>query len=103
MLNPRARLLWLTVEAATMPLPDHPGVRALHGWLDTWRAIGDLETGMARQGYDLQLTRYADPRNFAIAQWVRDEQGVPVFRITHKDIRAASTAATMARQVARDA
>jgi hypothetical protein len=43
-------------------------------------------------------------RDFGIAQWVRDEGSVPVYRITHKDIRAASTAATMARQIgARDA
>jgi hypothetical protein len=43
------------------------------------------------------------PRNFGIAQWTRDEGAVPVYRITHKDIRAASTAATMARQASRDA
>ncbi len=24
----------------------------------SWRGIGDVERGMARQGYDLQLTRY---------------------------------------------
>jgi hypothetical protein len=30
----------------------------LHRWLDTWRGIGDIAAGMARQGYDLQLTRY---------------------------------------------
>ena len=30
----------------------------LHGWLDTWRGIGDVVIGMARQDYDLQLTRY---------------------------------------------
>jgi hypothetical protein len=40
------------------------------------------------------------PRNFGIAHWTRDERGVPVYRITHKDIRAASVAATMARQMA---
>jgi hypothetical protein len=60
MLNRRAQLLWLTVEAATMPLPDHPGVRALHRWLDSWLGIGDVERGMHRQGFDLQLARYAE-------------------------------------------
>lgn len=30
----------------------------LHGWLDTWREIGDVVVGMPRQDYDLQLTRY---------------------------------------------
>ena len=55
----RGRLLLATVSAAVLPVPDEHGVRALHGWLGTWRGIGDLEAGMARQGYDLQLTRYA--------------------------------------------
>jgi hypothetical protein len=59
-LDRRGRLLWVTVEAATMPLPDEPAVRALHGWLDTWRGIGDVEAGMRRYDYDLQLTRYGD-------------------------------------------
>ena len=31
---------------------------ALRSWLNSWRGIGDVERGMARQGYDLQLTRY---------------------------------------------
>jgi hypothetical protein len=30
----------------------------LHGWLDTWRGIGDIIVRMARQDYDIQLTRY---------------------------------------------
>jgi hypothetical protein len=60
MLDRRGRLLFATVSAAVLPpLPDEPAVRALHGWLDTWRGIGDLEAGMARRGYDLQLTPYA--------------------------------------------
>ena len=31
---------------------------ALRSWLDSWRGIGDVERGMACQGFDLQLTRY---------------------------------------------
>ena len=27
-------------------------------WLDSWSGIGHVTVGMARQGYDLQLTRY---------------------------------------------
>jgi hypothetical protein len=57
-LNRRGRLLLVTVGAALLPLRDEPAVRALHGRLDTWRGIGDLEAGMAREGYDLQLTRF---------------------------------------------
>ena len=35
-----------------------PVLHALHRWLDSWRGIGQISVGMARQGYDLQLTRY---------------------------------------------
>ena len=59
MLDRRGRFLLVTVGAALLPLPDEPAVRALHGWLDTWRGIGDVEAGMAPLGYDPQLTRYA--------------------------------------------
>ena len=41
----------------SMPFYD----RALHArrtWLDSWSGIGRVAVGMARQGYDLQLTRY---------------------------------------------
>jgi hypothetical protein len=46
---------------------DSPGVGcrrttvALHAvrtWLDSWSGIGHIAVGMARQDYDLQLTRY---------------------------------------------
>jgi hypothetical protein len=30
---------------------------ALRTWLDSWSGIGRIAVGMARQGYDLQLTR----------------------------------------------
>jgi hypothetical protein len=33
---------------------------ALRGWLSSWRGIGLVAAGMARQGFDLSLTRYAD-------------------------------------------
>src|SRR2546426_5340305 len=33
---------------------------ALRTWLDSWSGIGHVAVGMARQGYDLQLTRYDD-------------------------------------------
>jgi hypothetical protein len=31
---------------------------ALRSWLDSWSGIGHVAVSMARQGYDLQLTRY---------------------------------------------
>ncbi len=37
-----------------------PVLDVLHEWLDSWSGIGVIERGMARQGYDLQLTRYAN-------------------------------------------
>ena len=40
--------------------PDHSALQTLHGWLSTWRGIGLIAAGMARQGYDLSLTRYAE-------------------------------------------
>ena len=38
--------------------PSAPELMLVHRWLDTWRGIGDIVVGMARQDYDLQLTRY---------------------------------------------
>ena len=51
------RLLLVTPEAARVEA-DLPMLGALRSWLNSWRSIGDVERGMARQGYDLQLTRY---------------------------------------------
>ena len=51
------RLLLVTLEAARVNA-DLPVLGALRSWLNSWRGIGDVERGMARQGYDLQLTRY---------------------------------------------
>jgi hypothetical protein len=31
---------------------------ALRSWLDSWSGMGHVTVGMARQGYDLQLSRY---------------------------------------------
>jgi hypothetical protein len=51
------RLLPVTLEAARVDA-DAPVLGALRLWLNSWRGIGDVERGMAHQGYDLQLTRY---------------------------------------------
>jgi hypothetical protein len=51
------RLLLVTLEAARVDA-DLPVLGALRSWLNSWRGIGDVERGMARQGFDLQLTRY---------------------------------------------
>jgi hypothetical protein len=38
--------------------PTEPELHLLHGWLDSWRGVGDIVVGMARQEYDLELRRY---------------------------------------------
>ena len=49
------RLLFVTLEAARVEA-DLPVLGTLRSWLNSWRGIGDVERGMARQGFDLQLT-----------------------------------------------
>ena len=38
--------------------PRAPELRLLHSCFDTWRGIGDVVAGMARQDFDLELRRY---------------------------------------------
>jgi hypothetical protein len=55
----RGRLLVAALGFAGLPRPSYDrALWALRFWLDSWRGIGDVERGMAHQGYDLQLTRY---------------------------------------------
>ncbi|PYN09129.1 MAG: hypothetical protein DME06_15600, partial [Candidatus Rokuibacteriota bacterium] len=37
---------------------DAPELSLVRAWLGTWSGIGLVAAGMARQGYDLSLTRY---------------------------------------------
>jgi hypothetical protein len=49
------------LTALTFPYPaghEPPLIAALRQWLGGWPGIGRITTGMARQQYDLQLTRY---------------------------------------------
>ena len=36
--------------------PREPEMQLLHRWLDCWRGVGDVVTGMNRQGYWLHLS-----------------------------------------------
>jgi hypothetical protein len=46
---------------AGCPMPSYDrALHALRSWLDSWSGIGHVVVGMARQGFDLQLTRYDD-------------------------------------------
>jgi len=47
-----AALSFLSLE------PRERELRILHDCFDTWRGIGDVVAGMARQEYDLELRRY---------------------------------------------
>jgi hypothetical protein len=52
--------MFVTLSAVRLERCLSPVLGALHDCLDSWSGIGVLERGMARQGYDLQLTRYAN-------------------------------------------
>jgi hypothetical protein len=54
----RAALGFVRLDAQTEAMP--PALLALHRWLDSLAGIGLIERGMARQGYDLSITRYAN-------------------------------------------
>ena len=50
-------LLLVTLGAARVDA-DLAVLGALRSWPHWWRGIGDVERGVERQGFDLQLTRY---------------------------------------------
>jgi hypothetical protein len=55
----RGRLLVAALGFAGCAMPSYDcALHTLRTWLDSWAGIGRIAAGMARQGYDLQLTRY---------------------------------------------
>jgi hypothetical protein len=55
----RGRLLRAALGFAGLPRPSYDrALWALRTWLDSWAGIGLIAVGMARQGYDLQLSQY---------------------------------------------
>ena len=59
MSDPRGQLLRAARGFAGCSLSSYDrALHALRSWLDSWSGIGHVSVGMARQGYDLQLTRY---------------------------------------------
>ena len=52
-------LLTTALVGALLPA-DVPEGHAMRPWLSSWTGIGHVTMGMARQDYDLQLTRYGD-------------------------------------------
>jgi hypothetical protein len=68
MLDQRGRLLRAAVGFAGCSMPSYDrALYALRTWLDSWSGIGHVTVGMARQGYDLQLTRY-DEKGWRVVQ-----------------------------------
>jgi hypothetical protein len=60
-LDQRGRVLVAALGFAGCPMPSYDrALWALRSWLDSWAGIGRIAVGMARQGYDLQLTRYGE-------------------------------------------
>jgi len=58
-LDQRGQRLRAALGFAGLPRPAYDrSLWALHTWLDSSDGIGRVAVGMARQGYDLQLTRY---------------------------------------------
>jgi hypothetical protein len=58
-IDQRGRLLIAAFGLAACSLPSYDrALWALRTWLDSWDGIGHVTVCMARQGYDLQLTRY---------------------------------------------
>jgi hypothetical protein len=54
-----ARLLVAALGFPGLPRPSYDrALWALRTWLDSWSGVGHVAVGMARQGFDLQLTRY---------------------------------------------
>jgi hypothetical protein len=57
MLDQRGQLLRAALGFAGCSMPSYDrALWALRSWLDSWSGIGHVTLGMARQGYDLQLT-----------------------------------------------
>ena len=57
---PDARRLSLRAALAFALVPDNaPEVQLVRRWLNNWSGIGLIIAGMARQGWDVQLTAYA--------------------------------------------
>ncbi len=62
-LSRRRRVLLVMLTAIRFGYPpggEPPLIAGLKHWLDGWVGIGRVVGGMARLGYDLQLTRYGD-------------------------------------------
>src|SRR5207249_7628913 len=51
----RRRALLTAALGFTVLDPRERELKLLHRWLDCWRGVGDVVTGMKRQGYEVSL------------------------------------------------
>jgi hypothetical protein len=54
MTDARGQALHAAVSFAPVPA-NEPELRVLHRWMDCWRGVGDVVTGMKRQGYEVSI------------------------------------------------
>ena len=51
----RTTRLLRAADGFALVQPTEPELRLLHRWLDCWRGVGDIVTGMQRQGYEVSI------------------------------------------------
>jgi hypothetical protein len=56
----RLRVATLAATRLAATASTGPGLDDCRRWLDQWSGVGLVAAGMARQGFDLKLTRYGD-------------------------------------------
>ena len=118
MLDQRGQLLRAAVGFAGCSMPSYDrALHALRTWLDSWSGIGHLTVGMARRGYDLQLTRYDEKgwratfyttgmEHSPTGEGQSDERAALVgelVQLTDAAVRRLARAAGWLQSVARDA
>jgi hypothetical protein len=84
MLDQRGQLLRAALGFTGCSMPSYDrALWALRTWLDSWSGIGHVAVGMARQGYDLQLTRY-DERGWRATFYTTGMEHSPHERDRHR-------------------
>ena len=58
--EPDRRSLLVAVLGFALLEGHAPELALVRAWLGTWQGIGLVAAGIARQGYDLALTRYSE-------------------------------------------
>lgn len=79
-MDTKAHLLRATVGLAIVP-PTAPELRLLHRGLDCWRGVGDVVTGIQRQGYEVSIGDHGGRR---IAVFYEGHGGYEALEVTFK-------------------